>query len=169
MCGFETISKIIDELEYIDAERRELSANGPQFRIVHRSPQSFTPCSLHETVVVYLVHQGRAFQVQLGTTLVALFDYVARHNRVAQTAKQIENGTRSQRGLEERRSGVRARGIPRRYVRVYTDRIRAALGLALRDAGLEINPDAVLVSEETALNEIGYRLRGTFEWMHTME
>lgn len=166
MCGSEAISKIVDELEFLDAERRQLKANGPHFRIVHRSPQPFAPCSLHEKAAVFLIHHGQMFQVGLGTTVVKLFDYMARHNRLAQTAREIENGIRAQREWSGLGGAALASGISTRYVRVYAGRIRAALGLALRNAGLEINPNAVLTSEGTALNEVGYRLRGTFEWLH---
>ncbi len=169
MYASDPVDRIIEELEFIEAERRQFHENGPHFRIVHRSPRQLTPCNFHEKVAVYLIHRGRTFHVGLGTTLVTLFDYMACHNRLAQTARQIENGTRPQGPLEGRRTVVRVSSIPRRYVRVYADRIRAALGLAFRNAGLEVSPDAVLVSEETALNEAGYRLRGTFEWLHTAE
>lgn len=169
MYASDPVDRIIEELEFIEAERRQFHANGPHFRIVHRSPRQFTPCNLHEKVAVNLIHKGRTFQVGLGTTLVTLFDFMARHNRLAQTARQIENGIRPQGPSEGRPKHVRMSSIPRRYVRVYVDRIRAALGLAFRNAGLEVSPDTVLLSEETALNEAGYRLRGTFEWLHTVE
>ena len=45
-------------------------------------------------------------------------------------------------------------------------RIRAALQLAFREAGLELDPQRVLVSERTVGNEVGYRLRATVEWVH---
>ena len=102
-----------------------------------------------------------------------MFDFLARHNQLAQTATQIERGTRTDHLRGHRRAktflGGAATGVPRRYVRVYVDRIRAALGSALGQAELSIEPVAVLVSEETATNETGYRLRGTFEWLHTAE
>ena len=154
MYGSEAIGKIIDELELLEAERHQLHQRGPHFRIIHRYREPHSPCGVHEEVaVVFLVQAGRAFQVRLGTILSILFDFLARHNQLAQTAKQIAKGT----------------GIPRRYVRVYMDRIGAALATALREAGLDMEPDAVLASEDTAMNETGYRLHGTFEWLHTKE
>jgi hypothetical protein len=154
MYGSEEAGKIIDELEILEAERRQFHERGSHFRIFHRYRDPHFPCGANEEVAaVYLIHVGRAFQVGLGTILSMLFDFLARHNRLAQTARQIERGA----------------GIPRRYVRIYMERIRAAIAKALREAGLDIQLDAVLASEDTATNETGYRLRGTFEWLHIKE
>jgi hypothetical protein len=49
------------------------------------------------------------------------------------------------------------------------ERIRKAIAKALREAELDIEPDAVLASEDTATNETGYRLHGIFEWLHIGE
>jgi len=166
----EAVDRIIDELEFIEAERRQLKAKGPHFMIVQRDGEQCNACASHrDFAAVYLLHQGRFFQVSLGTVLMRLFDYLARHNRVAQTAKQIENGTRIDLSLRVPRDAVSTSVIPRRYVRVYVRRIRQALGVALRQAGLEIESDAVLASDGTALNEVGYRFHGTFEWLNTAE
>lgn len=170
----EGIMKIIEELEFLTAERRQLKVRGPHFRIIHRYRQQFSPCSAHEEIgAVYLVHAGQQFQVRLGTTLAAMFDFLGRHNQFAQTATQIERGTRTDHLHGHRHTstfiGKNGAGVPRRYVRVYIDRIRVALRGALLQAKLDIEPNAILISEETATNETGYRLRGTFEWLHTAE
>lgn len=166
----DTASRIVEELEFIEAERCQLNAKGPHFRIIHRYSERFVPCGPHEEIAAaYLVHAGRTVQVGLGTALLGLFDYMALHNQISQTARQIESGTRPSRSPGVRRTALARSGIPRRYVRIYLDRICFALGIALQKAGIEIKPEAVLVSEETAMNEKGYRLRGTFEWLHTAE
>jgi len=168
MYASDEVDKIVEELEFIETERRQLHANGPHFRILHRSARQFTPCGSYEPVAAYLVHAGRTYQVRLGT-LLGLFDYMARHNKLAQTARQIERGTRTGSSMVGRLAAVPARRIPRRYIRVYTGRIRMALGKALHEAGIEVSPDAVLVSEECAMNETGYRFHATFEWLHIVE
>ena len=168
MYASDPTDRIIEEIEFIEAERRQSRESGPYFRIIHRSerrPDSYY--SYQEAVAVFLVCKGRFFQVMLGSVLVKLFDYMARHNRLAQTARQVENGTRAD-PLFRMRRGIRPKNcIPRRYVRVYVDRIRVALGLVFRECGLGIRPDAVLISEETVMNESGYRLRASFQWLHT--
>jgi hypothetical protein len=58
------------------------------------------------------------------------------------------------------------RAIPRAYVRVYINRVRAAIQQALEDAGMLMASDAVLVSEQTVMNEIGHRLNTTVDWVH---
>ena len=165
MYASDALERIVEELEFIEAEKRQLHANGPHFQILCRSGQDLYNPS--EVIAVYLVYAGRTFQVALGASLLRLFGYMARHKRLAQTARQIENGTRavawSGRG---RRTCFSAGGIPRRHIRIYVKRIRAALDSVLREAGLEIRSDAVLVSENTPTNETGYRLYSTLGWLH---
>lgn len=166
MFASDAVDRIVEELEFIEAERHQAHGIGLHFRIVYRLPEHCGTCASHgEVVAVSLVYGDRLFHVSLGITLLQLFDYIARHNNLAQTAKQIENGIRADGFSGLRRTAVSMRGIPRRYIRIYINRIRAALGLALRQAELEVSPHAVLVSTETATNETGYRLRGTFEWL----
>jgi hypothetical protein len=169
MYGSDAAERIVEELEYMETERRQLLVNGPHFRVVYRTINQSVQSNCYEPVAAYLVHEGRLFQVGLGSALVKFFDYMARHNRLAQTARQIESATHAQWTSGASKSIEPGRRIPRRHVRVYVDRIRAVLGSILRKAGLEIRADAVLVSEETATNEVAYRLRGTFEWLHPRE
>ena len=58
------------------------------------------------------------------------------------------------------------RRICRSYVRVYIERIRFALENAFREAGLPRDALGVLLSQETVMNEAGYRLKANFEWTH---
>lgn len=167
MYDSDATDRIIEEIEFIEAEWRQLREKGPHFRIIYRSDErSPFGASYQAPIAAYLVHKGRSFQVALGSVLIKLFDYMARHNRLVQTASQIEDGARAARFLEIRRRAGSRICIPRRYVRVYVERIRVALGLVLQRAGLGIGPEAVLVSEDTVMSETGYRLRGSFEWLH---
>lgn len=172
MCASDAAVRIIEELEFLEAERYQLQERGPHFRIVHRYCKEFTPCGPHEEIAaVCLVHAGITWQIRLGTILSTMFDYMARHSRLAQTARQIERGTRSEycqgrRGIHTS-LGDHTAGIPRRYIKVYIERIRIALAKAIEEAGLDIDVRAVLVSQRTAMNETEYRLHGTFEWLHT--
>jgi hypothetical protein len=51
-------------------------------------------------------------------------------------------------------------------VKEYIKRIRKALDMALSEAGLNLDASKVLVSEQTVGNEVVYRLKATFEWLH---
>jgi hypothetical protein len=55
--------------------------------------------------------------------------------------------------------------IRRAYMRVYVDRLRRALEKAFDEARLVVDPGEVLVAEETATNEVTYRLHGTVDWL----
>jgi len=96
-----------------------------------------------------------------------LFDYLARHSRLSQSARQIERGIRESSFYARASDDPRWRTIPRAYVRVYIERIRAAIHLVYEEAGLHGDPNAVLVSEQTVMNEVGYRLRATVDWTHS--
>lgn len=168
MYASDPTDRIIEEIEFIEAERRESRESGPHFRIIHRSEhRSDSNYSYQEAVAVFLVCGDRFFQVMLGSVLVRLFDYMARHNRLAQTARQIENGTRVDPLFRAHRRTKPRNCTPRRYVRVYVDRIRVALDLVFQECGLGIRPESVLISEDTVMNEVGYRLRASFEWLPT--
>ena len=169
MYASDPTDRIIEEIEFIEAERRESRESGPHFRIIHRSEhRSDSNYSYQEAVAVFLVCGDRFFQVMLGSVLVRLFDYMARHNRLAQTAeadRKRHSGGPPFRA--HRRTKPRNCRTPRRYVRVYVDRIRVALDLVFQECGLGIRPESVLISEDTVMNEVGYRLRASFEWLPT--
>jgi hypothetical protein len=100
-----------------------------------------------------------------------LFDYLARHSRFPQSATQIEAGIRADRFYNQHAATAMGnkeftRRIPRSYVRVYIERLRSALQGAFHEAGLSMDARVVLLSQETVMNEVGYRLKATFEWLH---
>jgi hypothetical protein len=67
-------------------------------------------------------------------------------------------------------SGVPSkRKISRSAIKEYVKRIRGALALAFREAGLHVDPKRVLVSKATMGNEIHYQLRARIEWAHLGE
>lgn len=48
----------------------------------------------------------------------------------------------------------------------YIKRLRRALKVAFDEAGMKLDPLAVLVSEPTEGKEVCYRLRAAVEWIH---
>ena len=164
---------IIDEVDVLVAEIRELNAGGPHFRILHRFHRPGSDCAAGEEVAgIYLIHHGREFFVRLSLALRLLFDYLARHSRLPQSAAQIEAGIRADRFYSQHSTTAMGkdkftRSIPRSCVRVYIERLRSALENVFLEAGLFLDVHAVVVAEETVMNEVGYRLKANYEWVHT--
>jgi hypothetical protein len=163
---------LMEEIDFLLAERKELSTRGPSFRIVHRFRMPGSDCLPGEEIlVVFLVYRGREYHLRLPLALRILFDYLARHSRVPQSAGQIELGIRADdfyRRHAANGTGRRAvtRNIPRSYVRVYADRLHQALQLAFQEASLRIDPRNVLMELKTVGNEVGYQLRANCDWAH---
>lgn len=121
---------------------------------------------------VSLAIHGHEFHIPLSLSLRLFFDFLARHPRLPQSASQIEACFRTDPFYREHAANATSQGTLRRRVsqssvRVYVERLREALDISFRKANLRIESRSVLVSEETVTNEIGYRLLGTFQWLHT--
>jgi hypothetical protein len=172
MFADDELMTIIDEVDVLVAEIRELSAEGPHFRILHRFHRPGSDCAAGEEVAgIYLIHHGREFFVRLSLALRLLFDYLARHSRLPQSAAQIEAGIRADRFYSQHSTTAMGRdkftrSIPRSCVRVYIERLRSALENVFLEAGLFLDVHAVVVAEETVMNEVGYRLKANYEWVH---
>ena len=172
MFADDELMTIIDEVDVLVAEIRELNAGGPHFRILHRFHRPGSDCAAGEEVAgIYLIHLGREFFVRLSLALRLLFDYLARHSRLPQSAAQIEVGIRANRFYTEHAAAIRGEKgftprISRTAVKVYIQRIRLALRSAFEDAGLQLDAPAVLVSQNTVMNDVGYRLKGIVKWVH---
>jgi len=172
MSANDELMTILEEVDVLVAELRELNENGPHFRILHRFHAPSTDCAPGEEVAgVYLVHRDREYFLRLSLSLRLLFDYLARHTHLPQSATQIEAGIRAERFYTEHATAVTAplkftRSIPRSFVRVYMERLKSALADVFQKAGLSMDADRVLVSQDTVMNEVGHRLEATFEWVH---
>ena len=124
-----------------------------------------------EILAVSLVYRGREYHLRLPLALRILFDYLARHSRVPQSAGQIQLGIRADdfyRRHAANGTGRRAvtRGMTRSAMRVYADRLQEALHMAFREASLRVDPSTVLIELRTVGNEVGYRLKAHCEWVH---
>jgi hypothetical protein len=163
---------LMEEIDFLLAERKELSARGPNFRIVHRFRMPGTDCWPGEEIfAVFLVYRGREYHLRLPLALRILFDYLARHSRVPQSARQIELGVRADdfyRRHAANGTGRRAvtRSMARSFVRQYARRLRLALELAFEGANLRIDSHDVLIEKKTVGNEVGYQLRANVDWVH---
>jgi hypothetical protein len=168
-----SFAHVIEEIDLLLLEFRQLKSAGPHFRIFHRFRVPGTECAPGEEVAaVFLVHRGCEFCLPLSLTLRLVFDFLAKHARLPQSASQIADCFRDdpfyrKRGANVARHGELRRRIARSAIRVYVQRIREALALSFREANLHLDSRNVLASAETVMNETGYRLRGTFQWFHT--
>lgn len=167
------ISAVVDTVDLILGEVRHLRSVGPHFRIVHRFhiPGSNHCLPGEEVFAALLAWRGREYQLRLSPTLLLLFDYLAHHNRIAQSAKQIELGIRADDFYREHAKNANGglgivRRIPRSAVREHVKRLHRALAHVFQEAGLLIAPEKVLMVQQTVSNEVGYRLRATFLWTH---
>ena len=166
------LGPVIQKVDLLLAELREVAGRGPRFRIVHRLREPGADCLPGEEIsFILLIHRGREYLLPLSLALRILFDYLARHRRLPQNAVQIVSGMRVDafytRHGANAQAGVRqTRRFGRSAVKEYIARLRRALEVTFREAGARPDPFAVLVSEPTEGNEVRYRLRATVEWVH---
>ncbi len=168
----DSLEPVIDGVDLLLAELRLLKSQGPHLRIVHRFREPGMLCAPgEEIVIVFLVYRGQRYALRLSLALRLLVDYLAKHAHFPQSASQIEAGMRADPFyLKHGTNAILHNGLKRRIsrsaIKQYVKRLRLALGLAFRDAGLNLNPLHVVVSEPTLMNEVGYRLNATVEWFH---
>ena len=155
-------------MDLLIAEIRHLRAVGAHFRIVYRfrMPGSRGRLAGQEVYSIFLVYRGREYQLRLSLAQRLLFDYLANHRGLAQSARQIELGIRADDFymLHATNASGRAaltRQIPRSSIREHVKRLHRALGLVFQEAGVAIDPRNVLMVMATAGNEVGYKLKAT--------
>jgi hypothetical protein len=167
------LSPVMEKVDLLLLEFRLLKSGRLHFTILHSFRVPGTGCAPGEVVAaVYLMHRGRKFRVPLSSTLLVLFDFLAKNASLSLSASQIAarfqaDDFYSRHGANVAGHGQLRRRITRSAVKVYVTRVRKALVSAFREAGLRIDPRNVLASEETAMNEVHYRLRGTFDRLHS--
>jgi hypothetical protein len=163
---------VLDTVDLLLTELAELRSRGPYFRIYHRFREPGTDCTPGEEILaVCLVHRGRESCLLLSLALRILFDYLARHSRFPQSASQIEAGIRADRFYTLHATAVMGAGnvtrkISRSCIKVYIKRLRSAFENAFRETGLPMEAHTVLLSQGTVVNEVGYRIKAVFEWVH---
>lgn len=163
---------LLHRIKVWQAAGKRHSALGPHFKIVHRFREPGARCLPGEEIAwVLLIWGSHEIVLKLPRSLLLLFEYMAQNRRFPQNAAQIVAGLRADPFFT--RHGANARTgtkLTRRFsysgVKEYIKRLRRALQIAFDEAGLKVDPFAVLVSEPTEGNEVRYRLRATVEWIH---
>jgi DNA-binding response OmpR family regulator len=172
MSDREELRQIVEEIDYMLAERRRRAVERPRIAVVHGHHQPETDCLHGETVEqVYLAFGTREVPLHLSPTGLLIFDCLARHRGTPLSAAQIERILSSDpfylrhgaNAIRSERAAVRPRSAS---IKVYIQRIRVQLGRALREFGLNLKPDTVLISETTDSNMVMYRLKASVEFRH---
>lgn len=164
---------IIRGAKLLIAERAQLAARGPHFVILHRFWETGTICTPGEAIAeVRFFHRRKQIPVPLSLRLMLLFDYLARYQRLGQNAGQIAAGLSTdpftrQHGAYARAKSSLSKRVSRTSVKMQIMRLRAGLRSAFRNVGLNLDPNRVLISEETTANEARYRLKASITWEHS--
>lgn len=163
---------VLDEVDLLVAELRELRESGPYFRIYHRFHKPGTICAPGEEIVaVCLVHRGQEYPLRLSLSLRILFDYMARHSHLSQNASQIAAGIRADPFYTRHasNSGMReamTRRICRSYIRVYMPRLHKQLTKIFQKAGLLIEGRSVVRGQKEVVGSTAYALDANVVVMH---
>jgi|SRR5947207_11442522 len=137
---------VVENVELLLFEIKALRAGHAGFRITHRFHNPGSDCAPgEEAAAVHFMYRGREFYVRLTGILLLLFEYLARHSHLPQTAPQIVAGMRADPFFQRHGANVtsrvpQARKISRSCIKVYVERLRIALGQTFRDAHVTLDP-----------------------------
>ena len=161
---------LLEEVDFVLAERRELVARGLAFSVVHRFRQAGADCLPGEEILaISLMHRGHEYQLPLSPALLLVGDYLLRNSRYAQTASQIATGIHESRFHAARcinGQPQRKRRVPRSAVKEYVKRLHRALSIVFRRAELRIDPWDVLLVERSVSNHVLYQWKAVVELVH---
>jgi hypothetical protein len=167
------IQRIVEEIEYLRAKRMRHVGAMPRMVIVHGYQQAVRDCLPGETVEqVSFVLRSHTIPLRLSPTGLVLADVFGRKRPMSLTAAHIERIFVSDPFCV--RLGANATSAPRttlrltrKTIKTYIRRLRQQIGKALKEAGLAIRSEEVLVSESTDLmNVTAYRLAIPCEFVH---
>jgi len=147
--------------------RRDLVLRGkPTLIIVHsyscvRSPKGCIPGE--EVRSAWLTWDGGSHQLPLSTPHLLLLDYIARHSRIPQNARQIEEGLNEDHMrfyLQHASNAPSRTAVPPRTTRTAVpkqiERIREQLGLFFKTEKIQLDPKGLLRSLPTSSREVRY-------------
>lgn len=168
----EQLKPIVEEIDYLLAERRQLATDGPHFMVTHGHHVPGTLCLRGETVErVCLVHRCHAFPLHLSPTGLLIVDCLCRYHVSSLSATRIEEILTSNpfyihHGANALRKNKNRIQPNRASIKVYIQRVREQMEKVFREAGLNLAPDRVLISATTDSNVVVYRLRASVELIH---
>jgi hypothetical protein len=172
MNSTERFSRVVEEIDYLRAERNILATDGPHFRVIHGGHQRETLC-LHGEIVeqICLVHRWNLFPLPLSPAGLLIMDCFCRNRLKPLTASRIDQilatdpfYVRYGANLGIGKLIIASPG--RSAIKVYVQRIRRQMVRTFDSAGLVLDPIQVLRSEATEKNAVVYTLRASVEFVH---
>jgi hypothetical protein len=172
MRSHEHLRPIIEELDYLLAERRQLAAEGPHFIVTHGFHNPGTLCLHGETVErACLMYRWQEFPLHVSPTGLLIVDLLCRYRRTLLTAARVEQIMLTDPFYT--RHGANGHGVcgnvalpHRTSIRVHIRRIREQMAKTFIEARLNLDPVKVLIAETTDSNIVVYRLKASVEFMH---
>ncbi len=160
-------------VDYLVAKRKQTRSAQARLVIVHGHHQPGTACHSGETIdQVFLGVGGCLIALALSPTGLVVVDILARKRSMLLSAAQIEQIAASHPfythlGTNTASKQRRAIRLARRSIKVFISRFRRLLAKASAQAGLDMRPEKILVSEPTdLLNITAYRLALPCEFAH---
>lgn len=167
------IHRIVEEIEYLRAKRAWTVRARPRLIVVHGHHKALRDCSPGETIEqASFSVRSRLTRLRVSPTGLVLLDVLARKRPQPLTAGQIERVVSSNPfylGLGANANSTQwpRIGLNRRTIKVYIPRLHRQIGKALKEAGLAMRPEEVLLTEDTELlNVKAYRLAIPCQFVH---
>jgi hypothetical protein len=169
----DAIHRIVEEIEYLRAKRARMAGARPRLIVVHGHHQAVNDCLPGETIeqACFSVSSD-VIPLRVSPTGLVLADVFARKKPLPLTVAHIERILATDpfyvrlgaNAASAQRPTIR---LTHRSIKVYVQRLRQQIGKALKEAGLAMRPEEILVSEDTdLLNVAAYRLTISCEFVH---
>jgi len=172
MNSIERLSHVIEEIDYLRAERNVIAAEGPHFRVIHGGHQRGTLC-LHGEIIdqIHLVHGWDLFPLPLSPTGLLVMDCFCRNRLMPLTAARIAqilatDPFYTRQGANLGIGKLFASSPDRAAIKVYVQRIQRQMAGVFDSARLLLNPAHVLISRATEKNAVAYTLKASVEFIH---
>lgn len=172
MRNSEQYSQVIQEIDFLRAERRELSVTGPRFVVIHRGHQLEAFCLAGEVVEqVCLIHRWNQIPLRLSPIGLLIMDCFCRNRFKPLAALRIEQILKSdpfytRQGANLQGGNIKVDLPKRSSIKVYVQRIREQMARIFNEVGLDLDSSRVLISETTDTNAVVYRLKASVEFVH---
>lgn len=160
----EELRRIVEELDYLMAKRRQRAGECPRFVVIHGHHQPGTDCLHSETVEkASLLFGSKEIPLHLSPTGLLIVDCLSRFRRTPLSTAHIERILASDpfylRHGANALGGSRPVARPKRAsIKVYIQRIRLQIGKAIAAAGIDTKAETILTSETTDSNVVVYGL-----------
>ena len=171
MTGRNSFMPLVEEVDFVIAERRNLRARGVHLIVTHLDHVPNTPCFAGEVIgSISLGGQPMPAPFGLAHMSLLLMDCLCRY-RMPLSAAHIEEIMNTDPFYVEYATTRIGRGQviakpDRRTVRVYVPRIWKRMERVFQNYKIPLDPRKILTAETTDTNVVVYRLKATSEVVH---